>query len=314
MIRTYQFHNTLGMYVTQSLPEEKSWPDKPLWIDVIAPTADEKSFLEKKYSIEIPERSEIEEIEISSRYQEEDNQIYINTYFLLKNGDTLRNENMSFILKKDIIFTVHLDEAIHFRDITKHFTGLHPLRLSSFHIFITLIEMRIDYIADILEHSAREVASLVRSIRTDHSKLTFEKMAMLDENNMVLRENVADKKRILYALLKSELLPTEIYRRIEIMLQDLETLVEYTGYLFERLDNLQATLLGILNSDQNQIIKIFTIMSVTFMPPTLIASLYGMNFQFMPELGWQTGYPFAITLMIISAVVPILIFKKKGWL
>lgn len=313
MIRIYQ-HGPIGMYVTQALPDDKDWPENPLWIDVIAPTDLERDFLEKKYSIDIPERTEIEEIEISSRYQEEKEHIYINTYFIHRDGDTLRNENMSFILRKDLLFSIHLDEVVHFRDITRHFNGVRLQRLTGFHIFTTLLEVRIDFTADILEHNAREVAGLVRSIRTNPSTVTFEQAAILDENNMVIREGIADKKRILYTLLKSDLLPHEVYRRIEIMLQDLESLVENTGYLFERLDNLQATLLGILNSDQNRIIKIFTVMSVTFMPPTLIASIYGMNFQFMPELQWMMGYPAVILLMAISAILPLVFFKKNGWL
>lgn len=98
------------------------------------------------------------------------------------------------------------------------------------------------------------------------------------------------------------------------MIKDINSLIDYTTFNFERLDYLQNTFLGLLNIEQNKVIKIFTIMSVIFLPPTLIASIYGMNFRFMPELQWEFGYPFAVFLMVFSALLPLFIFKKKGWL
>lgn len=314
MIRVYQHRAEGGLFVTELPPNPEVWPDYVIWVDVVAPTDKERSFLEERFGVELPTRHEIEEIEISSRYQEDEEEIYLNTYFIQREADSLRNENMSFILRKDTLFTIHLDDVVHFSNITRHFAGIRPFRLTGFHVFTTLFEIRIDYAADILEHNARDVASMVRRVRSDPDDVTFEKIAILDENNMVLRENIADKKRVLYALMKSDLLPEEIYRRVKIMLQDLESLVEFTGYLFERLDNLQATLLGILNTEQNQIIKIFTVMSVIFLPPTLIASIYGMNFQFMPELQWKAAYPVVLMGMVLSAILPVVFFKRKGWM
>lgn len=314
MIRAYQFQDNGGIFAVEVSPDSSTWPDQVIWVDVVAPTTQERQFLEGKFSIEMPTQKEIEEIEISSRYQEDENEIYINTYFINREGDSIKNENMSFILRKDLLFTIHLDDVVHFKNVARHFAGMKSMRTTGFHMFTTLFEVRIDFAADILEHNSRDVASMVRKVRIDPSSITFESIAILDENNMVLRENIADKKRVLYSLLKSELLPQEAYRRIEIMLQDLESLVEFTGYLFERLDNLQATLLGILNTEQNKIIKIFTVMSVTFLPPTLIASIYGMNFDFIPELHWPIGYPLILVAMFVSAIFPIYLFKRKGWL
>lgn len=130
---------------------------------------------------------------------------------------------------------------------------------------------------------------------------------------MTIRENITDKQRIIFALMKGRT-RTELTGRLNIMSKDLGSLIEYSEFLFERLEYMQDTLLNYLNTEQNQIIKIFTVMSVVFLPPTLIASIYGMNFQHMPELHHELAYPIALGAMITSAVIPIVYFKIKRWL
>ncbi|NPA53700.1 MAG: magnesium and cobalt transport protein CorA, partial [Aquificae bacterium] len=148
----------------------------------------------------------------------------------------------------------------------------------------------------------------------DITEQILETISYYEDFNMTIRENLIDKQRILSSLLKSYKIPKEVREELRIMIKDINSLIDYTTFNFERLDYLQNTFLGLLNIEQNQVIKIFTIMSVIFLPPTLIASIYGMNFHFMPELDWKYGYPMAIILMIISAIIPLLVFKKKGWL
>jgi magnesium transporter len=130
---------------------------------------------------------------------------------------------------------------------------------------------------------------------------------------MKIRENLTDKQRILSSLLKCEKY-TDEKNEIPIMLKDIRSLIDHTNFNFERLDYLQNIFIGILSIEQNKVIKIFTIVNVVFLPPTLIASIYGMNFDFMPELHWDYGYLVSIGLMILSSVTPIVIFKKKGWI
>jgi magnesium transporter len=142
----------------------------------------------------------------------------------------------------------------------------------------------------------------------------MEKVADLQERVMTIRENITDKQRVLFTLMRSEYLPQDLHPVYDIMTQDLSSLIQFAGFLFKRIDYLQDTIFGMLNADQNRIIKIFTVMSVIFLPPTLIAGIYGMNFQFMPELNWRAGYPIAVLLMILSAVLPIIFFKLKKWL
>jgi magnesium transporter len=134
------------------------------------------------------------------------------------------------------------------------------------------------------------------------------------ELTMMLRENIIDKQRVLSALLRSDFLPRDCDDRLRIILKDIASLLSYTEFSFERLEYLQNTFLGLLGLEQNKVIKIFTVATVIFMPPTLIASLYGMNFHFMPELEWEFGYAFALFLMLGSSAATLLYFKGRKWL
>jgi len=129
-----------------------------------------------------------------------------------------------------------------------------------------------------------------------------------------LRESVIDKQRLVSAFLKSELLPKENIEKLRILIKDISSLIDYSKFNFERLEYLQDTFLGLVNMEQNKIIKIFTVVSVIFLPPTLIASIYGMNFKVMPELSWKLGYPISLVLMVASSIGTLWFFKKKNWL
>jgi magnesium transporter len=136
----------------------------------------------------------------------------------------------------------------------------------------------------------------------------------LQEKVTIIRQNIMDKQRVISNFLKCDFFPTELQPRLTMIIKDINSLFEYTRFGFDRLDYLQDTFLGLVNIEQNKIIKIFTVVNVVFLPPTLIASMYGMNFDFMPELSWKMGYPFAIGLMIVFTLAILLIFKLKKWL
>jgi magnesium transporter len=136
----------------------------------------------------------------------------------------------------------------------------------------------------------------------------------LQEKVTILRQNIMDKQRVISNLLKCDFFPEELQPRLTMVIKDINSLFEYTRFGFDRLDYLQDTFLGLVNIEQNKIIKIFTVVNVIFLPPTLIASMYGMNFKNMPELDWQLGYPFSIALMIVFTLIVLLIFRLKKWL
>ena len=136
----------------------------------------------------------------------------------------------------------------------------------------------------------------------------------LQEKVMIIRQNIIDKQRVVSNMLKCDLFPEDLRPRLTMVIKDINSLFDYTRFGFDRLDYLQDTFLGLVNLQQNKIIKIFTIVSVIFLPPTLVASLYGMNFEFMPELHWRYGYLFAIALMLLSSAIILLIFRWKKWI
>lgn len=131
---------------------------------------------------------------------------------------------------------------------------------------------------------------------------------------MMLRQNLLDKQRMVSAMLRSESFPKDCYERLRMIIKDVNSLMDHTSFSFDRLDFLQDTFLGLINIEQNKIIKIFTVASVVFLPPTLIASVYGMNFDLLPELHWKYGYVFAIVMMVFSSLITLWIFRRKGWL
>ena len=288
-----------------------------LWVDIISPTDQELEWVSKEFEVEFPSKQETQEIEISSRYFEDEESITINAYFLITSeGEIPYNETVTFILKKHHLITVRYKELKTFKELVKKLMMNPSAYYDGYFVFAGILEIRIDTDADTLEFITREISKLGKIVFTgiDITEEILESISFYEELNMTIRENLIDKQRILSSLLKSYKIPKEVREEIRIMIKDVNSLIEYTTFNFERLDYLQNTFLGLLNIQQNQVIKIFTIMSVIFLPPTLIASIYGMNFQFMPELGWKYGYPFAIFLMIISALIPLFIFKKKGWL
>lgn len=169
--------------------------------------------------------------------------------------------------------------------------------------------------ADMVERMTQQITSLSNSIsiKEANEELLLE-IKDLQEKTMILRENIIDKQRAVSNMLKSELIPRELHGRLTILVKDINSLIEHIRFSFDRLDYLQDTFLAYVNVEQNKIIKMFTVISVIFMPPTLIASIYGMNFKIMPELDWKYGYLISIGIMITSVAVILILFKKKKWL
>jgi magnesium transporter len=188
----------------------------------------------------------------------------------------------------------------------------HSLYITGYHLLISILENRIDLDADMIEGIAKEITQLTRKVVINQvEKETLVYLSQLQENIMIIRANITDKQRTLSSILKSNLFPSDIQAKVTVMINDVNSLLNHTDFGFERLEYLQNTVLGLINVEQNKIIKIFTITSVVFMPPTLIASIYGMNFNIMPETHWRFGYLFSIILMILSVGITLYIFKRK---
>jgi magnesium transporter len=291
-------------------------PNNLVWIDLIDSTEEEKSKVELLYKVNFQSETQIEEIESSSRFLETDDFIIGNSNFLVQDMEGYSTEPVSFILKDNFLISYRYTELHSFTELIKKFDTHFKAFPSGYHVVVSLFEIRIDFDADILESIARDVSrvSKLLSVENNLDNDIIIQIAQYQETIMMLRENIVDKQRVISAMLKSEYFPRECNDRLRIIIKDISSLLEHTAFAFERLEYLQNTFIGLLNIEQNKIIKIFTVASVVFMPPTLIASIYGMNFNIMPELGWNFGYPFAITLMILSSFVTLLVFRKKKWL
>ena len=286
-----------------------------IWIDMFTPTLQEVKTVENIFSIEFPTKQESEEIELSSRYWEEGNRIEINSYFLINDKKDPVNETVSFILQDDLLISVRYKKLASFDASIKKLLSSPREYRTGYSIFSQIIDIRIDTDADIIEELNRDIAAIRKQAFNDdvENEDLLEQMSTFENLNMKIRENLTDKQRILNSLLKSQKI-TDDKSELPIMLKDIRSLIDHTNFNFERIDYLQNIFIGLLSVEQNKVIKIFTIVNVIFLPPTLIASIYGMNFDIMPELNWEYGYLFSIGVMILAAVTPLIIFKKKGWI
>ncbi|MCX4359137.1 MAG: magnesium/cobalt transporter CorA [Rikenellaceae bacterium] len=290
--------------------------DDILWIDMFDPTVKEKRAVQEFMEIDFQTEEQIEEIESSSRYSETEHAVYCNTNFLMTVDGGFIVEPLSFVLSEGVLISERNTELKTFSDTARKLQINYRLYPTGFHILVSLLEVRIDLDADMVESISRQVAQLSRHISLDGTidKEVLKRITMLQDNNMILRENIFDRQRVISSVMRSDRFPNDTYPRLSMMLKDIASLLSHADFSLDRLDYLQDTALGLINIEQNNITKLFTILSVFFMPPTLIASIYGMNFRHMPELSTRYGYPFAILLMILSASVTFFIFKRKKWL
>lgn len=301
--------------------------DDILWIDMIDPSIKEQKAVEAFMEISLQTRQQTEEIETTSKYSESENAIVSNSNFFMTSGDTFKVEPVSFIVSNEgVLVSVRNSDFRTFRDAEKRLQMNYRNFSTGYHIMISLLEVRIDYDADLVEMVARQVASLSKDINSADGieKKIIHRINNLQENTMLIRENIFDRQRVLSGILRSERFPHDIYPRLQLMIKDVNSLINHADFSFQRLDYMQDSALGLINIEQNEIVKIFSVASVIFMPATLIASIYGMNFKVMPELSWAIelenggtiplGYIFAIGLMILCSCMTIWFFRFKKWL
>lgn len=307
------YHKDGIVRLSRSLDFLKSNPIQNfLWIDLNDVDEEVENELEDFLKIYIQEEEEMIEIEMSSRYIETYDTLVVNSNFLLSNFES---DPVSFILKNNILVTVRSQELISFHETVKKISANPRNYPTGAHVLVALFETRVEFDADMIENMTQKITQLSNSLSMQEAdEELLSEIKNLQEKTMMLRENIIDKQRTISSMLRSEFIPAELQPKLTIIIKDISSLVEHIKFSFDRLDYLQDTFLGYVNIEQNKIIKIFTIVSVIFMPPTLIASIYGMNFRVMPELDKIWGYPAAIVLMIASSLIILYIFKKKRWL
>ncbi len=308
------YHEDNKIKISKSLDILKKVNLKELvWIDLNDVSEEIEDKLEEFLKIYIQEDEEIEEIEMSSRYMQTDDSIVANSNFLQDNYSV---EPVSFILKNGILISVRHAELKSFSETVKKIFANTSNFMTGYHVLVTLLETRVEYDADMIEDATELITSLSKTLNTedDLDQDILIRIKDLQEKVMIIRQNIVDKQRVVSNMLKCNFFPEELLPRLTMIIKDINSLFEYTRFSFDRLDYLQDTFLGLVNLQQNKIIKIFTVVSVIFMPPTLIASIYGMNFKHLPELDWKLGYPISILMMIGFSGAVMLYFRRKKWL
>ena len=294
----------------------------PVWVDLTDPNDDERAWVKSIYGVTLPDEDEVKDIEASARYYEAENgDLHLRTDFLLEEDEgPSRIVTVAFILARNMLFSVHTDDLPVFR-LVRMRARSRPGSIADYKdVLLDLYETDAEYSADALEGIYQNLEEVSRSVLqkelTDQdAAAALNAMAQQEDLNGRIRRNMMDTRRAVSFLMRGRLLNSEQFEEARQILRDIESLDGHTAFLFDKINFLMDATVGFININQNKIIKIFSVASVAFLPPTLIASIYGMNFKsWFPELEWTWGYPFALALMVASAVTPFWYFKRRGWL
>ena len=301
-------------------------PEEAVWIDLITPNVQEDKLVEKLLGVAVPTREEMQEIEVSSRLYVENGARYM-TATLMCQSDTAtpKTTPVTFILSSHKLVTVRYDEPRPFAIVEHKLARSCPTTVSGESVLMDLLDAVIDRSADILERVGIEVDQVSRSIFEPEEeaeqpsyKDVLKALGRKGDLTSKVRESLVSIGRLLLFLTnEAEGLrwKKDVRAHLQSMRRDTASLSDHATYLANKITFLLDAMLGVVNIEQNAIIKIFSIAAVIFMPPTLVASIYGMNFHHnMIELEWELGYPFALILMVFAAVLPILYFKWRKWL
>ena len=301
---------------------------QPIWVDLESPTIEEKRWIKQYYGLSIPDDAMSEDIEESARFYEEDNgELHIRSDFLIADDDAPRQVRVAFILNqhnaelksRGVLFSIHDEDVPVFRLLRMRARRAPGLIEDAKEVLLKLFDADAEYSADTLEgiyDELEKAGTLVLSgdVTDAMAGEVLGAIARQEDMNGRIRRNMMDTRRAVSFMMRSKMLNAEQFEDARQLLRDIDSLDSHTAFLFDKINFLMDATVGFININQNKIIKIFSVASVALLPPTLIASVYGMNFQFMPELSWPFGYPFAIGLMVLSALVPFLYFKRSGWL
>jgi magnesium transporter len=292
----------------------------PIWIDVIDPEEEELIWIKEAFGVLLPELDDLGDLEASARYFEaDDGHMHIRTDFLLDEEETSRNVRVAFVMTKQVLFSIHDEDLPVFR-LVRLRARLRPGSVSNAKdVLLDLYSTDAEYSADALEEVYENLEQAGKRVLSDDisdkdAAEVLETIAKEEDTNGRIRRNVMDTRRALSFLMRSKLLSDEQQEEARQILRDIDSLENHTAFLFDKINFLMDATVGFINLNQSKIIKIFSVVSVALMPPTLLASIWGMNFQHMPELTETWGYPVAILSMVISSIIPLSYFRHKGWL
>jgi magnesium transporter len=298
------------------------------WVDLIDPTPEETAAFQQAFGLHVPTMDEITEIEATSRLRAVDGALYLTAPLILaKDNELLIGVPTGFVVTEKVLLTVRPDRLPAFDAVIGEFGARDKLEPAD--VFVRLLEALVDRTADLLEATARELDDashlIFRPESPAQSKLSRETARL---RRLMIRTGRTSERmaRVQYTLVCldrmakfttercREWIATGYANRLQIVSSDIASLEQYAEGLISRVQLLQDAAGGIINIDQNEVMKVLTIVSVVGVPPVLIAGIYGMNFKNMPEYDWAWGYPYALTMIVVTALLPLIWFKWKGWI
>jgi len=313
--------------VHHTVPPDGEVPQNAIWFDLVNPAPGEDKLIERRLGIAVPTREEMQEIEVSSRLYVEHHARFM-TATLMCNSDTAEPKTtpVTFILAGHKLVTVRYDEPRPFQMVDHRLARSCPAAATGETILMDLLDAVIDREADLLERIGLEVDGVSRDIFDQHGtgparsnsyQTMLKAIGSKGDLTSKVRESLVSLGRLLLFLANEAegmRWPKDVRQQLITMQRDAQSLSDHATYLSNKITFLLDALLGVVTLEQNNVIKIFSIAAVVLLPPTLVATIYGMNFKNMPELEWQYGYPLALGMMLIAAVVPYYVFKWKKWL
>jgi magnesium transporter len=292
---------------------------KPVWVDAIAPSEEEREWVAGAFSVALPQPEHLRDIEASARFYEEEGVLHVRSDFLLGKESDSRSVMVAFVLSDNVLFSVHDEDTPVFRYFRTRSRGQPELVADSLDVLVDLYGSDVEFSADALEEAYADLggisdAVLNKTLSDKQAGAVLASIAHAEHLNGRIRRNLMDTRRAVSFLMRSKLLSPEQMEEARQIMQDIDSLDGHTAFLFDKINFLMNATIGFININQNKIVRIFSVAAVALLPPTLIASIYGMNFRYMPELNWPNGYLFALSLMAASVAVPFWLFHRKGWL
>ncbi|MEX2963048.1 magnesium/cobalt transporter CorA [Microbulbifer sp. TYP-18] len=287
------------------------------WIDLQEPEPQERELLEQLLRTELPESEDVQEIEATARYFIDNVGVHIHSLFLYQSEGRHNTTTVAFILQPQRLITVREGELADFRLLRMRARRGQVEARSAQELTVGVFEQKLENLADALEDihlKLGDVSHLVLEDNDAELQEAIDLLAKLEDSNGKVQLCLLDTRRSIIFLQRHIHIDTELQQNFADITRDIDTLMSHTGFLFNKINFLMDSTQGFISIQQNQIIKIFSIAAVVFLPPTMVASIYGMNFEHMPELGWPGGYPLGLTLMLLAGIAPYAYFKKKGWL
>ena len=326
MITVYEPAGTL--LIRRTVVPGDPFPESAVWIDILAPSPDERRYVDAHLALELPVREEMQEIESSSRLYTEGGAAYMTATIITHADDPNPNADViTFVLSRSRVVTLRYVDPKPIAAFVGRAAKKPDLVASGEQATVGLLESFVDRIADILEKLGLELDAVSREIfdeARDHPRRrkdndlrsVLRRLGRADDLASTARESLLSITRVVrYLATACDAADRKDLRgRLKDLRSDVTSLSEHAAFEANKVQFLLDATLGMINIEQNAIIKIFSVAAVVFLPPTLVASIYGMNFRHLPELEWPAGYPVALVLMVVSAIVPYLYFKRKGWL